>query len=48
MYKITEMKKYLMPLYNWFSAAFRRISRMMSFRTSNYHWDKKSNEVLFI
>ena len=43
------MKKYLMPLYNWFSAAIRKVNRIISFRmTSNYYWDKTRNEVLFI
>jgi hypothetical protein len=43
------MKKYLMPLYNWFFAVVRKMNRIISFRmSSKYYWDKTSNEVLFI
>lgn len=43
------MKKYLMPLFNWFAAAIKRMNQIVSFRiTSKYYLDKTSNEVLFI
>ena len=43
------MKKYLMPLFNWFNAAIKKLNRIISFKmTSKYYLDKTSNEVLFI